>query len=183
MCRNLYLQGRPSWRAIAEGCIALVEEISPGLWEIQCTAEPPRGPYTPTDFLDILCGWGNTWLWKDLALHGGSDWLATAILDSTLMAVSDGSYIREQYPNLCLAAFILECSHGRRRLIGSFSEASEAANAYHGELLSLTAIHLLLLAVHTCSLEIESSVVTYSDCLGAHGRVVELPPHRIPSRC
>jgi hypothetical protein len=144
---------------------------------------PPIGPDTPTDFLDILCGWENTWLWEDLALHGGSDWLATAILDSTLLAVADGSYIMDQYPKLCFVAFILECSQGCGRLIGSFLEASEAANAYCEELLGLMAIHLLLLAVHTCSPEIEGSVVIYFDCLGALGRVVKFPPHHIPSRC
>ena len=29
-------------------------------------AEPPIGPETPSDFLNILWGWGNTWLWDDL---------------------------------------------------------------------------------------------------------------------
>jgi hypothetical protein len=46
------------------------------------------------------------WLWEDLALYGGSDWLATAISDGTFLAVTDGSYSREQYPNLCLAALL-----------------------------------------------------------------------------
>ncbi len=151
---------------------------------IHSTAEPPIGPDTPSDFLDILREWGNTWLWDYLTLHGGSDWLVTEISDGTLLAITDGSYIWEQYPNLCSVAFILDCSQGRGRLIKSFSEASAAANAYCWELLGLMAIHLLLLTVHTCHPDIEGSVlVIYSDCLGVLGRMVDLTPHCIPSRC
>ena len=67
------------------------------------------------------------------------------------MAVTDGSYIKEHYPELCAAAFVLECTKGRGRLAGAFAEASTAANAYCGELLGLMAVHLLLLAVKMVS--------------------------------
>jgi hypothetical protein len=68
-------------------------------------------------------------------------------------------------------------------LVGSFPEASKAANAFRGELLGLMAIHLLLLAVNTVSPGLASRVKIYSYCLGALGRTAELPPYRIPTRC
>ena len=79
---------------------------------------------------------------------GEDDWLERAIEDSSLLAVTDGSYIKELYPDLCSAAFIMECTKGRGRLVGAFPEQSMAANAYRGELLGLMAVHLLLLGVN-----------------------------------
>ncbi len=116
-------------------------------------------------------------------MTGGTSWIANAIAEGMLLAVADGSYIREQHPDLCAAAFILECTWHRGILVGSFLEASKAANAYQGELLGLMAIHLLLLAVNTVSPGLASRVKIYLDCLGALVRTAELPPHRIPTRC
>ena len=122
-------------------------------------------------------------MWDSLQLVGGEDWLAEAIADESLVAVTDGSYIKELYPNLCSAAFIFECSKGRGRLVGSFAEKTMAANAYRGKLLGLMAIHLILLSVNRMAPRLQGSVHVYSDCLGALHRVKDLPPHRIPSRC
>ena len=104
-----------------------------------------------------------------------------AIAKGTLLAVADGSYIRKQHPDLCAAAFILECMRHRGMLVGSFPEASKVANAFQGELLGLMAIHLLLLAVNTVSPGLTVRVKIYLDCLGALGRT--LPPYCIPTRC
>lgn len=49
--------------------------------------------------------------------------------------------------------------------------------------MGLMAIHLILLAANTIRPGLQGHVDIYSDCLGAIGRVAELPPHRIPSRC
>ena len=102
-----------------------------------------------------------------MTVHGGVKWLDHAIVEGTLVAVTDGSYIRELYPNLCSAAFILECSAGRGRVYGSFLETLLAANAYRGELLGLMAIHLILLSVNKLHPELTGSVEIVSDCLGA----------------
>ena len=83
----------------------------------------------------------------NITLVGGHDWINEAILDGSLLAVTDGSFIREQYPNLCSAAFVLEDRKGRGRMIGSFSKSSRVANAYRGELLGIMAVHLILLSV------------------------------------
>ncbi len=108
---------------------------------------------------------------------------SSRIAKGTLVAVTDGLYIQEHHPELCAAAFILECTRNRGRLVGSLPEASKAANAFQGELLGLMAIHLLLLAVNTVSPGLAGYVKIYSDCIGALGRIVELPPYRIPTRC
>jgi hypothetical protein len=165
------------------GDMATVEEGTPGTKKVCSVAPPPIRPMAPTDFLDVLRGWGQTWIWDDLKVTGGTDWLAQAIADNRLVAVTDGSYIKEHHPELCSAAFVLECTKGRGRLVGAFAEASVAANAYRGELLGLMAVHLLLLAVETMSPGLSRSATIYSDCIGALGRMSKLPPYRIPSRC
>ena len=160
-----------------------VEEVAPAVVAIRSRADPIRKTEPPNGFLDVLREWGCLWMWESLELEGDDGWIAEAIADETLMAVSDGSYIKEIYPHLCSAAFILECTRGRGRLIGSFPEKTLAANAYRGELLGLMAIHLILLSVNRVDPDLQGSVHIYSDCLGALHRVRELPPHRIPSRC
>ena len=52
--------------------------------------------------------------------------------------------MRELYPNVGSAAFVFECTNSTGRLIGSFSETTVSANAYHSELLGMMAIHLIL---------------------------------------
>ena len=165
------------------GVICTVDEVAMAVVALRSSAEPIRERERPSGFLDVLREWGCTWMWDSLQLVGGEDWLAEAIADESLVAVTDGSYIKELYPNLCSAAFIFECSKGRGRLVGSFAEKTMAANAYRGELLGLMAIHLILLSVNRMAPRLQGSVHIYSDCLGALHRVKDLPPHRIPSRC
>ena len=84
------------------------------------------------------------------------------------MAVTDGSYIRELYPNLCFAAFVLECAKGQGQMIGSFSESLTVANAYRGELLGLMAIHLILLSINKMNRKLSGKS---GDCLRLLGSV------------
>ena len=44
---------------------------------------------------------------------GSTDWIAQAIGNNSLVAVTDGSYIKEHYSELCSAAFVLECTKGQ----------------------------------------------------------------------
>ena len=66
-----------------------------------------------------------------------------------------------------MAAFVLECAKGRRKIMGSFSEETLAANAYRGELLGLMVVHLLLVSVNRIHNLLGGSVEVVSDCLGA----------------
>ncbi len=52
-------------------------------------------------FQEVLCEWGHTWMWESLKLSGedGNDtgtWLSTAIRNNTLVAVTDGSYMKNE---------------------------------------------------------------------------------------
>ena len=84
----------------------------------------------PETILEVLEEWGCTWMWRSLRLIGDDHWLEDAIEAGTCRAVTDGSYIKELYPNICSAAFILECKEGRGRIVGSFPEQTAAACAY-----------------------------------------------------
>jgi hypothetical protein len=118
-----------------------------------------------------------------MSVKGGTDWIAQAIMTGSLVAVTDGSYIRQLDPRSCSSAFVLECTQGRGRLIGSFKEASRVANAYRGELLGLMAVHLILVSVNRVHKSLHGSIQVVSDCLGALQQVTYLPPYHIPSRC
>jgi hypothetical protein len=102
-----------------------------------------------------------------MRVEGGMEWISEAIQDGSLVAVTDGSYIRQLHPNLCLAAFVLECAKGHRKIIRSFSESTLMANAYRGELLGLMAIHLLLVSLNRVHNTLVRSVEVVSNCLGA----------------
>ncbi len=149
------------------GAMATVEESTPGTKKVCSVAPPPIRPIPPSDFLDTLCWWGQTWIWNNLKVTGGTSWFSQAIADNSLVAVTNGFYIKEHYPDLCATAFVLECTKGRGRLVRAFAEASAAANAYCGELLGLMAVHLLLLTVKTASTGLSGCVTIYLDCLGA----------------
>jgi hypothetical protein len=139
--RGRYVHHQTSQSGQMTGEAATVEQVSPGVWKVCLVAISLARPQPATTFIDVLKGWGHTWLWDELKVTGGTSWIANAIAEGTLLAVADGSYIREQHPDLCAAAFILECTRHRRMLVGSFPKASKAANAYQRELLGLMAIH------------------------------------------
>jgi hypothetical protein len=82
-----------------------------------------------------------------MSVSGGTAWVDKSILDGTLVGMTVGFYIRELFPNLCSAAFVLKCSKGQGRVVGLFSKTLIVVNAYCGELLGLIAIHLILLSV------------------------------------
>jgi hypothetical protein len=122
------------------------------------------------------------WLWEHMKVTSGITWVNKSIAHGTRIAVTDRSYIRELFPELCSAAFVLECSQGLGRIFGSFSESLRVANAYRGELLGLMAIHLILLSVNKINQNLAGSMEIVLDCLGALNRVTYLPLYQIPSR-
>ena len=100
-------------------------------------------------------------------MTGGVTWINKLITNGTLVAVTDGSYIQELFPNSHSAIFVLECSAGCGRIIGSFLESLLVANAYRGELLGLMAFYLILLSINMIHCDLAGSVEIVSDCLGA----------------
>ena len=131
----------------------------------------------------MLNEWGNTWIWESLQWFGEDDWLLEAIREGTCLAVTDGSYMKELYGDVCSCSFVLECSTGRGRVLGSFPEQSLRACAYRGELLGLMALHLILLAANKVYRTLQGKVKIYSDCLGALTRLATLPTSRLPNGC
>lgn len=148
---------------------------------ILATATEQNPQDQPESLYEVLQEWGDGWIWQSLKLVGEEDWLYDAIRLGTCTAVTEGSFIKELYPDLCSCAFILECTEGRGRIYGSFLEQSDVACAYRGELLGLMAIHLLLLAADKRWPDLTGLVKIYSDCLGALMKVTHLPERRLPA--
>ena len=185
---NRYVCVEEGTTAAPKGGPCTIASAGEGMIKIIAFTDNPPPTVEPGTFQEVLGDWGHTWMWEGLKLSGkdGDDtgaWLSTAIRNNTLVAVTDGSYMKELYPNMNSCAFIFECSVGGGRLTGAFSEQTMAACSYRGELLGLLAIHLILLSVNKVNPNLLGSVHIYSDCLGALDKVKNLPPHRIPSKC
>ena len=111
------------WRCTAHdvprrdsGLICSVRGEPNGDKSIICSTELPVPPSPPSDFWEVLDKWQRLWLWDNLTWVGDDDWLAAAIADGTCIAVTDGSYMKDLYPNIQSAAVVLECTKGRGRL-------------------------------------------------------------------
>ena len=102
-----------------------------------------------------------------MQLMGDDGWLVAMIHENTLVAVTDGSYIRALYPNMNSCVFILECLQRRGHLMGDFSKQMMAVCSYQGELLGLMAIHLILLSISKITPDRMGSAHIFSNCLGA----------------
>jgi hypothetical protein len=106
-----------------------------------------------------------------------------AISDNSLVAVTNGSYMKDLFPNMNSCAFIFECTKKRDRMAGTFPEQTAEAGSHRGELIVLLTIHLILHSINKTAPDLTGSVHIYSDCLGALNKVQNLPPHLIPSKC
>jgi hypothetical protein len=94
--------------------ICLVESMLGGEYFCIISVAPITNPTSiPSTFKEVLMTWGNTWLWEHVSITGGNTWVEESITDGMLVAVTDGLSIRELFPNLCSAAFVLECSNGQ----------------------------------------------------------------------
>ena len=94
-----------------------------------------------------------------------------------------GLYIKEWYPIICLAVFILECSKGQGQITGSFLEQKMDAYVYQGETLGLMAIHLILTAGNKDNLTLTWSTAMDSNYIGALGRATQLLANMILTPC
>jgi hypothetical protein len=168
---SVELLGRPcSVREVGDGQL-VTTSVAPVVDEI----------IEPSTVWDVLRNWKQGWFWRKLEIIGDVEWLFDAIEAGSVLAVADGSYIRELYSGVCSCAFVFECQEGRGRILGKLVERSDVACAYRGELLGLLAIHLILLAANKIRPDLTGSVRIGSDCLGALGRIVDLPSDRLPS--
>jgi hypothetical protein len=74
-------------------------------------------------------------------------WVCDAMVNGTLLAVTDRSYARDRARDVSGLGWILLCTASKRTLRGSFYKISPKAGSFRGELLGLVAIHTLALAV------------------------------------
>ena len=99
-----------------QGQLNIVCTVQPKMdgehWRLLSTTPTAEPDTTPTTFLGVLESWRNTWLWENMSVSGGTEWIRHSINNGSLVAVTDGSYVRELYPSLCSAAFVLGCSKG-----------------------------------------------------------------------
>jgi hypothetical protein len=104
---------------VERGSYCSVREINPGIISISTTANLPSPKRTPATLWEVLTDWGHSWMWKHLQIVGEDHWLQESIQEEEYIAVTDGSYMKDLFPQLNLAAFIFECQKGRGRLVGS----------------------------------------------------------------
>jgi hypothetical protein len=77
------------------GEVCSVEEIQPRVFRMTSTARRASTAPFPNSFLDVLREWECTWLWEHMSVEGGMEWVSETIQDRSLVAVTDGSYIRQ----------------------------------------------------------------------------------------
>jgi hypothetical protein len=126
------------------GNLCMVKDVALGIISVSSHTPRPPEKEEPSSFWSVAKSWGNTWMWDNLKITRDIGWIAEAIADNTLIAITDGSYMKELYPHLNSAAFVLECTKGRGQLMGSFTEHTKDACSFRRELLGLMAIHLIL---------------------------------------
>jgi hypothetical protein len=153
-----------------------VRKVALAVYSVVSSCTGPPVPAPLLDFWTVIESWGNTWLWDNLTIRGVISWLADAIVDNSLTAMMDGSYMKDTYPHLNSAAFVFECTKSKGRLWGSFVEHSPDAGSYRGELSGLMAIHLILKAINEVNTYLRGPVHILSDCLGAPQKIEDLPP-------
>ena len=142
------------------GEICSVRHARNGVVNITSHLPKPPAKIPPKDFWTVIERWGELWIWENLKVVGDPGWLESSIKERTCIAVTDSSYMKLMYPNICSAAFIFECTRGRGRIIGYFAEHSPDAGSYIGELLGLMAIHLILKGVHEFNQNVGGSYVS-----------------------
>ncbi len=160
-----------------------VKSVALAVYSILSIATGPHSSEPPVNFWNVVEEWGKTWMWENLTIQGDATWLAVAIADNSLVAVTNKSHMKEIYPHINSAAFVFECSNGRTHLWGSFVEHTPDAGSYWGELLGCMAIHLILCVINVALPNLRGLVLILSNCLGALNKVRDLPPYRIPTQC
>ena len=165
------------------GCPSTTTGTGARMRKIISTTVLPPPPREPTTFQEVLEEWGNIWMWEGLRISGDGAWMIEAIRDNSLVAVTNGSHMKDLFPNMNFCAFIFKCPKKRGRMTGAFPDQTAEAGSYQGELIGLLAIHLILHSINKTAPDLTGSVHIYLHCLGALNKVQNLPPYCIPSKC
>jgi hypothetical protein len=141
---NFWTRARIDAPLVDQGEICSIKDVSLAVESIISYLPCPPTKANPASFWEVIRAWGNDRMWDNLSITGDIDWILASIADNSCIAVTDGSCMKEMYLHLNSAAFVLECSKGHSRLMGSFVEHTPDAGSYRGELLGIMAIHLIL---------------------------------------
>ena len=95
----------------------------------------PLVPETSHDFWTVIRGYDNQTLWDNFDCDGDGSWITNGLINGTLVAVHDGSYMKEVNPHVCSAAFMIRCNATGLRAKGLVAEWSESADNYRAEIL------------------------------------------------
>lgn len=77
------------------GEICLVKSVALAVYSILTTAAAAPTPHPPSTLWTVIEGWGETWIWSNLTIWGDTSWLEETIAANSLIAVTEGSYIKE----------------------------------------------------------------------------------------
>ena len=73
-------------------------------------------------------------------------WLVEGLRNSTIVAITNGSYDRQVAPTISGAGIVFCCTRAQQMLRANFYERLRTASSYRGKLLGLVALHMLILA-------------------------------------
>jgi hypothetical protein len=105
---------------------------------------------TGNTFWEYLGSLGGIWMWEYIKeKECDTYWLKGALINGSLIGVTDGSYDRHKAKSCSGSGWILACTASKKTLRSSCYEVSAAAGAYRGELLGLVSLHTLILALAT----------------------------------
>ena len=129
---NFWMRSRIEVPREELGDICSVKLVALAVYSVLSNSASLPIPNPPVDFWHAIKVWGNSWMWDNLSIRGEVSWLVESIADNSLVVVTNGSYMKEVYPNINLAAFVFECTKGRGWLWGSFVEHTPDAGSYQG---------------------------------------------------
>ncbi len=126
-----------------------VQQLSANTFQRRETGTALASPQTTEiTFWEYLKSLGGIWMWEYIKeKECNTEWLKDALINGSLIRVTDGSYDRHKEKSCSGLGWILICTASKRLLRGSFYEVSAVAGAYCGELLGLVALHTLILAL------------------------------------
>jgi hypothetical protein len=96
-----------------------------------------------------LKAYGAEWLWGNIQTLGGTEWIAEAMQNRTLILVTDGSYMKHLKRNMSGAELTNEDRATEKRVLGLLAELSASAGSYCAVLLGMLAVRIFLLATES----------------------------------
>jgi hypothetical protein len=101
------------------------------------------------DFETNLRSYCNKTLWKSLDYDGDGLWILEGMINRSLIIIHDGSYMNEISPLISSAASMIYCTKAKKRCKCTWTEKSESAGSYQGEILGGIMTQLILKAAAT----------------------------------